>query len=397
MASIQKRGENSWLLVVEVGYDSKGKRIKKTKTIRVEDKALLKTKKKLQDHLELQLAKFQMKVESGEYISPDKMLVKDFIIDWQSKYAESTLSEPTLEVYLTHIANHILPYFGHMRIDQVKPIHIVNFMAQLKRKDGKEGALAAGTKQYIYRVLRNIFERAEKWQFIKSNPVKAVEKPQSSEISNEVNVYDVKEVETLLEAVQNRDPHWRIFVALALAAGLRRGELLGLEWSNVDLEKGIINIIQTITRGKSGKPIIKKPKSKKSIRIISLPNSIVKELEEFQLHWKKEKMKMRDKWVEEEHEWLFCNENGTHFYPTTPTTWWRRFINSSGVRFIRLHDLRHTSATLLINQGVHAKIISKRLGHSGIRITMDTYGHALQSADESAAEKLDDIFKKKEA
>ncbi|MEH7223904.1 tyrosine-type recombinase/integrase [Bacillus sp. JJ1566] len=397
MASIQKRGENSWLMVVEAGYNAKGKRIRRTKTIRIEDKALLKTKKKLQDHLELILAKFQMEVEAGEYITPEKMLLKDFIEVWESKYAQENLSEQTLDVYLTYIKNHITPYFGHMRIDQIKPIHIVNFLAQIQRKDGREGPVSAGTKQYIHRVLRNIFERAVKWQFVKSNPVDSVEKPQNNDDDEEKDVYDANEVEVLLASVQDRSPHWRIFVSLALAAGLRRGELLGLEWSNVDLNEKTITIIQTITRGKSGKPIIKKPKSKKSKRIISLPSSIVNELEDFQLYWKKEKMKMRDKWIEEEHEWLFCNEDGTHFYPTTPTTWWRRFVNSVGIRFIRLHDLRHTSATLLINQGVHAKIISKRLGHSGIRITMDTYGHALRSADEGAAEKLDDIFKRKKA
>ncbi|MGG1811014.1 MAG: tyrosine-type recombinase/integrase [Bacillota bacterium] len=97
-------------------------------------------------------------------------------------------------------------------------------------------------------------------------------------------------------------------------------------------------------------------------------------------------------WIEHEHEFVFCNENGKHYYPTTPTTWWKRFAERSGVRFIRLHDLRQTSATLLINKGVHAKIISERLGHSNIRITMDTYGHALQTADQEAANKLDSLF-----
>ncbi|MBS4204036.1 site-specific integrase [Bacillus sp. FJAT-49754] len=395
MASFQKRGENSWLLVVEAGYNAKGRRIRRTRTIRIEDKALLKTKKKLNDYLELELAKFQMEVEAGEYIAPEKLLIKDFVKDWENKYAIKALGEQTLETYLGHIKNHILPHFGHMRVDQLKPIHLVNWLPDIKRLDGKDEPLSEGTIQYIYRVFNNIFERAEDWQIIKENPVAAVEEPKSE--PKEADVYDQEEVELLLEAVQSRSFHWRIFVSLALATGLRRRELLGLEWSNVDLEKGVITINQTITRGKSGKPIIKKPKTKKTIRIISLPDSIVEELGAFQLHWKKEKMKMRDQWIEEKHEWLFCNEDGTHFYPTTPTTWWRRFINSSGIRFIRLHELRHTSATLLINQGVHAKIISKRLGHSGIRITMDTYGHALQSADEGAAEKLDAIFNRKEA
>ncbi|KAB2335044.1 tyrosine-type recombinase/integrase [Bacillus mesophilum] len=395
MASFQKRGENSFLLVVEAGYDAKGKRKKRTRTIRIEDTALLKTKKKLNDYLQSELIKFKTEVESGEYISPEKTVLANFIDDWQLKYAEKGgLSDQTLDVYLTHIKNHIIPALGHMRLDQIKPIHVVNFLAQLKKVDGSE--MSVNTAQYVYRVLRNILQRAVDWKIIKSNPAASVSKPSERGIlEKEINVYDENEIAVLFDAVQAELHHWRIFTSLALAAGLRRGELLGLEWSHIDLEKGIIQIKQIITRGIGGKANLKGPKSKKSKRVISLPPLMTEELKKFYIHWKKEKMKMRDLWIESEHEFVFCNENGQHFYPTTPTTWWRRFTHRAGVRFIRLHDLRHTSATLLINQGVHAKIISERLGHSNIRITMDTYGHALQSADQEAANKLDSIFTRK--
>ncbi|WP_342743634.1 tyrosine-type recombinase/integrase [Halobacillus massiliensis] len=119
------------------------------------------------------------------------------------------------------------------------------------------------------------------------------------------------------------------------------------------------------------------------------------DLKTFRTEWMIGRMKVGDLWTEKEHEFLFCNENGHHFYPTTPTTWWRRFTKKAGVRFIRLHDLRHTSATTLINQGIHAKIISERLGHSDIRITMDTYGHAIRAADQEAANKMDEAFYKR--
>lgn len=178
--------------------------------------------------------------------------------------------------------------------------------------------------------------------------------------------------------------------------GLRRSECLGLEWTRVNIKEQTIDIKEVITKGRKG-AVIKEPKTKKSKRLISLPESVIKELAEYQLHWKKEKLKMGELWTEEKREWLFCNEYGNHFYPDTPTTWWRRFINRVGIRYIRLHDLRHTSATLLINQGVHAKIISERLGHSDIRVTMNTYGHVLRHADQEAANKLDDLFSNKKS
>jgi integrase len=395
MANIRKRGENSFLLTVEVGYDAKGKRDRRYKTIKVEDKALLKTKKKLNDFLESEYHKFKTEVESGEYISPEKLTVETFLTDWESKYAVKELAETTITNYLSHIKNHILPVIGHMKLDQIKPMHLINLLDGMKRVDDSGEALSERTKQDTYLALRNIFERAVEWKIIKENPVKSVKKPRALE-DREVNVYDEAEVESLFLAAEDEPLHWRMFLTLALAAGLRRSENLGLEWSNVDLEKGTIDIKQVIVKGRNG-PVIKQPKSKNSKRIISLPSSVVKELEAFELHWKKEKLKMGDGWIEENHKWVFCNEDGTHYYPDTPTTWWKRFTQRSGVRYITLHDLRHTSATLLINQGVHAKIISERLGHSDIRITMNTYGHVLRKADQEAANKLDGIFSKKQS
>jgi integrase len=395
LASIQKRGERSFLLVVETGYGAKGKRKKRTKTIRIDDDKLLKTTKKLRDFLELELAKFQMEVESGEYIAPQKTLFKDFVIYWEEKYGVKELGGQTFHAYKTIIKNHILPYFENMRLEEVKPVHVLNFMDQLKRHDGGKEQLSIGTIQYIYRVLRNVFQRAVDWKIIKNNPVADVKKPKSKNNHNdEINVYSENEVEALFKEAENEPFHWRVFIALALATGLRRGELLGLEWSHVNLDDGAITIKQTIGIGQDGKPAIKGTKSKNSKRVVSLPSSIIDELKLYKDHWEQEKKHAGEKWVEQEHEWLFCNVDGKHFYPTSPTTWWNRFIERTEIRHIRLHDLRHTSATLLINQGVHAKIISERLGHSNIRITMDTYGHALQTADKEAAEKLDGLFSK---
>ncbi|WP_018391809.1 tyrosine-type recombinase/integrase [Bacillus sp. 37MA] len=393
MASIEKRGDNSFRLIVEAGYDGNGKRKRRSKTIRV-DPDLLKKTRKLNDYLNAELYKFKTEVESGEYIAPEKLTFADFSVEWEKKYAKKELGEQTLDTYLSYLKNHILPTFGHMRLDQVKPIHIVNFLDGLKRTDGDEKAISISTIEYIYRVLRNVFQRAEDWKILKENPVASVKRPKDR-TKKKVDVYDEKEITALFETAQDEPFHWRLFITLALAAGLRRGELLGLEWMHVDFDNGTIHIDQVISRGEKGRAVLKEPKSETSKRLISLPSSVLLELKRYQLHWRKEKMKMGDLWDEKKHEFVFCNENGKHFYPTTPTTWWRRFTTRVGVRYIRLHDLRHTSATMLINQGVHAKIISERLGHADIRITMDTYGHALRSADQEAADKLNDLFSSK--
>ncbi len=289
MASIQKRGENSFLLVVEAGYDAKGKRKKKTKTIRV-DPSLLKTKKKLNDYLQTELYKFKTEVEAGEYIAPEKMNFEEFVKEWEKKYAKNELSPGTLEAHKQFLNNHITPQLQNKRLDQIKPINIVNLLDGLTRKDGKKLPLSTGSKQYVYRVLRNIFERAVEWQLIKENPVASVKRPKNTNHLKEINVYNEKEVEQLFKTVQEKPFHWRVFTALALAAGLRRGELLGLEWKHVDFEKGVLSIRQALVRGESGKPLLKHTKTKKSMRTVTLPPSVIEELRAYHLHWKKERM-----------------------------------------------------------------------------------------------------------
>ena len=188
--------------------------------------------------------------------------------------------------------------------------------------------------------------------------------------------------------------HWQVFISLALACGFRRGELLGLEVKHIDEDNKTIEIEQSISRGKGGRPYFKSPKSFSGYRVVSVPDSVMVLLKKYLHERNKEKLRLQDQWPKDrEHDWLFYNiKNGNHLYPSTPTTWWRRFTERAGLRYIRLHDLRHTSATLLINQQIHSKIISERLGHADIRITMNTYGHQIREADEKAANALNDLF-----
>jgi len=296
---------------------------------------------------------------------------------------------------------HILPVIGHLNINKINTMMLLDLMGNLKRKDGQDKPLSTASKLDIHKALSSIFKHAVEWNVISTNPMLNVKKPINvSKQEEELNVYDELEVKTLLEAVQDELEHWRIFISLALATGMRRGELLGLEWNAIDLDNGTIDIRQIIIKSRSGTEI-KEPKYN-SKRLISLPASIVEELKRYKVHCREERMKLQHKWNETKYDWLFFNEEGNHFYPDTPTRWWNRFIdrinkelkenNKKTMKKIRLHDLRHTSATLLIAQNVHAKIISERLGHKKISTTMDIYGHALPVADKEASSKLNDIL-----
>jgi integrase len=198
-------------------------------------------------------------------------------------------------------------------------------------------------------------------------------------------------VEQLLVLLDNEAIHWRIMVTLALTTGLRRGELLGLDWKSVDLDKGTIDVRQALTFSKNGYKL-KEPKTKNSIRKVTLPGSLIPDLKSFKIYCNKQRMKSADMWEGGENFFLFTFWNGKPLNPYSVGTWWRRFSANNKLKYIRFHDLRHTSATLLLNQGVHAKIISSRLGHANIATTLNIYAHALQEADQAAADKLDSLF-----
>lgn len=405
MASIEKRGQNTWRLTVELGTGPDGKRIRRRKTIKVEDKALLKTTKKLREYLEQEWLKFKMEVEGGEYVKPEKMTFSAFVEEWRNKYAHKHLAYSTLYTYEKNLKNRILPALGHLRLDEIKPLHILNYLQSLERegsrKDGKAGCLSSGTIQINHRIIKNILSRAVEWKLIKSNPAAGVKKPK---VEYKVNLpYDEQEVQQLFQALQNEPFHWRMMVTLALTTGLRRGELLGLEWKHVDWKEGIISVEQILVYAVKGKVIIKEPKTKNSKRKVALPPSVLEELKEYYAYRIKERAALQGAWKGckdengKEYHLIFSHPDGTPFHQERPYQWFRDLIKRNGLRYIRFHDLRHTSATLLINQGVHAKIISERLGHSNITTTMNIYGHALKSADKAAAEKFENILPLKKA
>lgn len=387
--SIEKRGKDKWRLTVSLGFDQDGERIRKRKTVQAKNKTEARKR----------LAEFIAEIEAGEYIDPSKMKFADFVEEWKEKYGKKHLGEKTYETYLLHLRNRIIPAFGHLKIDEIRPMHIISFLENLAedgiRRDGQQGGLSSGTIQYHHRILRNIFKRAEEWKVIKESPAAGVKKPKDT--PKETHVYDEKQVSSLFEALDREPIRWQAFVTLAVTSGLRRGELLALEWDHVDLDNGTIHIKQNLTYVKGTGFIIKEPKTKNSIRKVAIPPHVIALLKKLKLQKYEERIKADDLWEGGKRFFLFSSWQGKPMHPSSVKTWWTRFIKRNKLPYIRFHDLRHTSATLLINQGVHMKTISARLGHANILTTMNIYGHALEEADKSAAEHFETLFNKRDA
>ncbi|MFD0673481.1 tyrosine-type recombinase/integrase [Cohnella sp. GCM10027633] len=386
MANIQKRGDGSYFLTVSLGKGADGKYIRRTKTVHC------RTKKEA----ESEYAKFRQEVEAGAYIAPEKKTFGAFVEEWRDKHATKQLEASTIEAYAFQLRNHILPKIGHKKLSDIKSLHIVDLLDSVQkegsRMDGREGGLSSTSARFIHRILKDIFARAVEWRIIQTNPVDTVKRPKVAQ--RESSVLDEEQAAKLFDALEKEPFLWRMLITLALTTGLRRGELLALEWKHIDLQNGVLEVRQSLSHA-NGKAIIKEPKTKTSARRVSLPASLTSELKLYYTHCRKERLALGDAWEGGDRFFLFSATNGKSLYHTVPGTWLRRFIKRHKLPQIRFHDLRHTSATLLINQGVHAKTIAARLGHADIRTTMNIYGHALQSADQAAADKFDSLLSKR--
>jgi integrase len=386
MASLQKRGQNSWLLVVEIGIGPNGKRIKKTKTIKAD--GVREARKRL--------AEFETEVEVGEYIAPQKMTLVAFVQDWSSK-VKKDLSPLTYKTYNYHINNHILPVIGHLRLDQINTMHLVTLIDNLSksgmRKDGREGLLSDRTVSYIYRVLQNLFKHAKDWQLLKKNPMDGTKKPKVEK--KEMLFYDATEAKQVIQALNFESKKWKLFCLGAIIGGFRRGELLALEWKEVDFNKNRISIVKSISLTVDGVAIVKKPKTVSSFRDVDMPEWFMEELRRYQQLWNDECEQVGDKWLARDHQYVFHSGQGKPIYHTTPTQWWTRFLRRHSLKFIRFHDLRHSSSTLLIEAETDLKSIQQRLGHGQIQTTMNIYGHVTQKLSRKTADKFDQFDPRK--
>ncbi|CAI6087240.1 tyrosine-type recombinase/integrase [Cohnella sp. JJ-181] len=391
MAYVEKRSENTWRLNVVAGYRADGSKIMERRRVVVEDTALLKAPKKLREYLQEELVKFKMEVESGSYVSPEKMTFAAFVDEWREKFAKKELSARTYKNYDGHIKKHIIPHFGHMRIDQIKTMHIVTFVDELSkpgaRKDGRSDTLSSSTIVFIYKVIKSIFNQAQEWRVIKDNPMEGVKKPKLEKKT--MSYFTSEEAQAAIKALYTEPVMWRLFMLGAMIGGFRRGELVALTWDDVDFEAGTIRIDESISLTEGGEAIIADPKTESSAATVDMPKWYMDELKKYERLWKKNYMQVRDKWKYTDGRlYVFHAGYGKPLYFSNPSQWWKKFLARHELKPIRLHDLRHTTATLLLENDTDLKIIQERLRHSQYSTTADLYAHVTKKASRATADKF---------
>lgn len=367
MASVEKRGKNSYRAIISTGFDPK---LRKYGT----EKVLLKarTKKEAQreaDEIEGQILR-------GEYIEPNKMTLADYLQEWLKIRID--LKEPTWHNYKLNIDTQIIPTLGHHSLQKLNPFLIQDYVLQkLKngRRDGK-GGLSARTVNYQITILSEALDHAVyPLKLIRENPAKKVTVPTVEK--KEIKALDLTSLNHLLNTTKDT-VGFEIYALIytAIFTGMRRGELLGLSWENVDFEHEEISVKTTLQKkpgGKAGEVEFFTPKTLKSKRKIVLLEQNVEVLKALKKEQAKNKLQLGPDY-NNEFNLVFCNANGT---PITPDALRHKFdrVTQRASLKLRFHDLRHSHATLLLAAGIGEKVASERLGHSSTTITHDIYEH----------------------
>ncbi|TYO97047.1 tyrosine-type recombinase/integrase [Desulfallas thermosapovorans] len=377
---VEKRGTNKWRLNVPGGTGPDGRRKVYRRTIEATSEREAKK----------QLDIFSAEVQKGQYVEPSKLTFAEFSQQWLE--SKKDLAPKTRHRYKRMLESRILPAMGHMKLESIKPFHIMQFYENLQesgiREDGKEGTLSPTTILHHHRLLVTIFNAAVKWQILLTNPAARVEAPKVPR--KPAACYDENDIAALLEALDSEELKHRVLVYIALFTGLRRGEIMGLEWQDVDFDNSLLHVRRSSQYLPGQGSITKEPKNETSKRVISIPSFVMALIKQYKTQQSQERLKLGDLWQGSDR--LFTTWDGKPGHPEWPSQWFSKFIKKHKLPHLPFHGLRHTAATMLINQNIPLKNISGRLGHANPATTGAIYSHYLQSADKAISDKLENAY-----
>ncbi len=373
---IRKRG-NSWTIVVELGRDPvTGKRKQQWQSIKG-------TKKDAERELRVLLTS----LETGTYVKPTKSTLGEYLERWLRDYVQTNVRPKTAEGYMSKIRCHILPEIGQVPLADLQPSHLQT-LYRTKLESGRvngDGGLGPSTVNQLHRILSAALRHAVKWGLVGRNVAEAVDPPRAPR--NEPHILDSKDVHTLL-AASKETPYYQVF-HLAIYTGLRRSELLGLRWRDIDLDMATLSVVQTRMQLSGGKSFFQEPKTSRSRRQVALPPSTVLVLREYREQ--QEVQALLVGWEITPDSSVFRYDDGSPILPDTITHVFHKTSSKVGLHGVRFHDLRHTHASLMLKQGTHPKIVSERMGHSTVSITLDVYSHVTPGIQQAAALAFEEV------
>jgi len=317
-------------------------------------------------------------IGNGLRIKDSRMLLKEYLQTWLEA-KRNVVKHTTWSQYESTIRLHISPKLGENKLSDLTSDHIRSFYQQLLQQDvGKR------TIEVTHAILHISLGDAEKQRFIHSNPSRSVRAPKYE--PPEMKTLAENEITTFLITIHGHPIEALYF--MAITTGLRQSELLGLKWSDLDWEKCSLKVLRQLKRGSKRNDYFGSLKTKHSRRTIKLGQETMRKLESH--YSKQQKYQGNSSW--EENDLIFATKYGTPIRQRNLFTQFKSLLQKAGLSDIRFHDLRHTAATIMLNNGIPILTVSRRLGHSKPSITLDVYGHLIPSMQASIADRIDELI-----
>ncbi len=340
------------------------------------------TKKEVLDQLKTALYQQQQ----GTLMTGPRQTVANFLTHWLEETHKRNIRLHTYQNYQDLLRLHILPVIGHHQLQKLSPQHLETLYA--KKLD--EG-LSEGVVQIMHAMLHKALDTAVLWNILPFNVCDKVTAPRQKR--HEMQTLTPEQAQQFLKAAQEH--RLKALFVLALATGMRKGEIAGLKWQDINMTYGTLHVRRTISYVNKIGIIESEPKTEQGRRSIVLPAFAMEALKEHRLLQLEERLRAGELW--QDHDLVFSTATGDYINPTsTLLKIFKTILKKAGLPDMRFHDLRHSAATLLLSMGVHAKVIQELLGHSQISITMNIYGHVLPSMQQDAMEKMNSLLQKKE-
>jgi len=344
-----------------------------------------KTKKEVTE----KLIKARSEQQQGMLITTSEQTLAQFLTDWLENTQKESIRARTYERYEEIVRLHIVPVLGRHQLQKLTAQHLQAFYAK-KRK----GGLSSTTVASFHNVLHKALDYAVKWNLIPRNLCELVSPPRRERF--EMQSLTVEQARKLLETA--RGHYLEALFHLALATGMRRGELMALKWQDIDFVTNTLQVRRTLSRIPTKLAVEKgkgfeeaEPKTKMSRRSVVIAPFAMEALKQHRIRQLETKSKAGAAW--KEHDYVFCTSVGTHLHPDRDVlSQLKLLLKKSELPNIRFHDLRRSAATLLLSLGVHPKVVQEILGHSQISMTMDIYSHVLPNMQQEAIMKLNSII-----
>jgi integrase len=337
---------------------------------------------KSQKEAEKLLEDIKFEIRQGTLATGPRQTVRQFLEFWLEDVHRPKIRPGTYRGHRAIIYNHLIPAFGNVQLSKLTPGQVQALYARLQREGMTPGGVIT-----VHAVLHNALKYAVKTSLVAQNICDRVEIPRAQK--HDVNPLTGEQVRMLLDVAKGHK--FEACLCVAATLGLRRGELLALHWSDVDLENRLLYVRYTLTREPGKGQRESEPKTASSRRKILMPRFVADVLRQHRLQQMKIRLEVGEKWVD--HDLVFSNRFGGYISEHNLYWHFHALLKKAGLPPMRFHDLRHSAATVLLSMHVHPKVVQEILGHSTIRMTMDTYSHVLPSMQQDAVDKLERFFR----